>query len=676
MLTFLKLGRTGLLLLLFLLSTSYALAGNKDSLLNAIQTTKDDSSAILTFRELAYYHLFEDYDVEEAQAFIEQGIDLGIASQQHFLTGKMYALRGYVEQFYVNDYAHSVASYYSALDQYDLADNEPEKFAIYLNLGNLYHSYEQYEDAVKFSIKAYELAEKTNILEDWALAKMNLGTIYSEMGEEASALECFEEAKEHYVEQQDSINIAILDFSIANIIFSKDDISTQERLQAIETYHRVRKVFIENQMTEFYLGAIVNLGSQLTRIESYEEAEKYLEEGKELATEMNNFRLLIDVFANLAENAEKQGQYEEQVEHLKKMQNYNDSLFNESKAKAISEVEIKYETDKINAQNELLQKESEIQEADLARSRAEARAQEQQKTYLFIGLGFVVLFAMFIFNRFRITTRQKKTIEDQKSTLEVTHNSLAEKNKEIMDSIHYAKRIQVAVLPSVSRIARLLPNAFILYKPKDIVAGDFYWLEERDGKILYAAADCTGHGVPGAMVSVICNNGLNRSVRERGLVEPGKILDHTREIVVKEFEKSEEEVKDGMDISLCAVDLDSKTMRWAGANNPLWIIRNGEIIVHKGDSQPIGKHYDPKPFKTHEIALEDGDLLYMFTDGYADQFGGEKGKKMMSKRFKALLLDIHLLELSEQKSRLDEYFEEWRRNEEQIDDVCVIGFKV
>ncbi|MBD3635980.1 MAG: SpoIIE family protein phosphatase [Crocinitomicaceae bacterium] len=277
-------------------------------------------------------------------------------------------------------------------------------------------------------------------------------------------------------------------------------------------------------------------------------------------------------------------------------------------------------------------------------------------------------------------------IEDQKEELAKQNNLLQERNQEITDSIVYAQRIQNAILPPDQFIKEHLPQSFVLYKPKDIVAGDFYWLEEKEGVILFAAADCTGHGVPGAMVSVICNNGLNRSVREYGLSDPGKILDKTREIVIQEFAKSKDEVKDGMDIALCALqpitstpsDSPSHSLKYAGAHNPLWIIRNGsdEIEEIKADKQPIGKFDHSDPYNTHEVKLNKGDTVYVFSDGYADQFGGEKGKKYKAANFKKLLLSVCDKPVPEQSRIIDRAFEDWKGNLEQLDDVCVIGVRI
>ena len=266
-----------------------------------------------------------------------------------------------------------------------------------------------------------------------------------------------------------------------------------------------------------------------------------------------------------------------------------------------------------------------------------------------------------------IATREKNNAEKQKLIVET-------KSKEIMDSINYAKRIQSAILPPAKLVKEYLKDSFILYKPKDVVAGDFYWMEHKAGKVLFAAADCTGHGVPGAMVSVVCNNALNRSVREYALTDPGEILNKTREIVIQEFDKSEDEVKDGMDIALCS--LNGYKLEYAGANNPLWILRNGKLIETKANKQPIGKFDNLLPYTTHKFELEKGDSIYIFSDGYVDQFGGEKGKKFKSKAFKSLLLSIQNKTMEEQRILIDKAFETWRGNLEQIDDVCVIGVRI
>lgn len=260
-----------------------------------------------------------------------------------------------------------------------------------------------------------------------------------------------------------------------------------------------------------------------------------------------------------------------------------------------------------------------------------------------------------------------RKIRRQKAKIEEAH-------KEIKSSITYARRIQSAILPPLKLVEQHLPDSFVLYKPKDIIAGDFYWLEVTENDVLIAAADCTGHGVPGAMVSVVCNNALNRSVREFGLTDPGLILDKTREMVIEEFEKSEEDVMDGMDVALCAFS--GYRLRYAGAHNPLWLVRNGELTEIRASKQPIGVYHNITPFQTHHIDLLPGDSIYIFSDGFADQFGGDRGKKFMSARFKKLIVSIQSESMPRQKELLNKAIKEWKGRRDQVDDICVIGVRV
>ncbi len=323
------------------------------------------------------------------------------------------------------------------------------------------------------------------------------------------------------------------------------------------------------------------------------------------------------------------------------------------------------------------------QKAIAAQQDAELKNKQNQQYALFGGLFLLVVFLGFVYNRFRVTNSQKKIIERQKMEVEIqkevvelAHTELEEKNKEILDSINYAKRIQSAILPQDKLIKENLPDSFILYQPKDIVAGDFYWFEKKENIILIAAADCTGHGVPGALVSVVCHGALNRAVREFGLTQPSHILNKTREIVLSEFEKSAEDVKDGMDISLCAIDLKNKKLQWAGANNPLWMIRNDTLVEIKADKQPIGKFDVIKDFTNHEREIMSGDYLFLITDGFADQFGGPKSKKFKYSNLQKLLLENTNEDLDSLKKIMQSTFENWKGNLEQVDDVTLIGIRI
>jgi phosphoserine phosphatase RsbU/P len=262
--------------------------------------------------------------------------------------------------------------------------------------------------------------------------------------------------------------------------------------------------------------------------------------------------------------------------------------------------------------------------------------------------------------------RQKEKIEEQK--------------KHITDSIYYARRIQNAILPSLNNITRYLSNYFILYLPKDIVSGDFYWMHEADGQIMIAAVDCTGHGVPGAFMSIVGFNQLNYAVNDKKARNASTILDVLNHGVITTLneDKSEGSIKDGMDMALCILNLKENKAQFAGANNPMLLIRNNNLIRYKGDRFPIGAFEGDKmqTFSNNDIELNEGDCIYLSSDGYIDQFGGPENKKFLSKRFENLLLEINHLPMSGQKEVLSERLKTWMGNNEQVDDILVIGIRI
>ncbi|WP_066758875.1 SpoIIE family protein phosphatase [Crocinitomix algicola] len=263
-----------------------------------------------------------------------------------------------------------------------------------------------------------------------------------------------------------------------------------------------------------------------------------------------------------------------------------------------------------------------------------------------------------------------------KQDLQFSHDEKARINEEILASITYAKRLQTAILPDDKKINRLLPNSFVLYKPKDIVAGDFYWMVEKDDFLYIAVADCTGHGVPGALVSMTCSSALNRSVKEFNLTEPALILDKCLSLIIETFESGDYTVYDGMDISLCRIDRKSNTLQFAGANNHLYYITNGEPKELKADKQSVSRFYADRSFTNHEIKFNSEDLFFLYTDGLQDQFGGPKRKKLMPHRVKSFLLENKDLPYEKQRERLVNAYEEWKGELEQIDDICIWGFRI
>jgi len=533
------------------------------------------------------------------------------------------------------------------------------------NIGYIYHGQWDTLKALEYYTKSMVIREEIGDKRGIAESLNNIGTVYEDYKNYIGALEYYNKSLKICEKIANNRGISLALSNIAYVYRKQGNLK-----EAIDFYLKALAIREENNQIQAVAKSLTSIGGVYLDIDKLNEALIHAKRALSISETLGFPEEIRNAAEILSRIYEKQGKGMQALEMHKLYVSMRDSINNEETIKISAKQQAKYE----------YEKQKTIDDAEHEKQLAidhEAKAKQRVITYsIAIGLVLVVLFLIFVFNRLQVTKKQKLVIENQKTVVEKAHYELEEKNKEITDSIQYAKRIQNAILPPSKLVKEYLPQSFILYKPKDIVAGDFYWMEHKNGKILFAAADCTGHGVPGAMVSVVCNNGLNRSVREHGLTEPGKILDKTREIVIQEFEKSDEEVKDGMDISLCELDTKNNTLAWSGANNSLWIIRNNEILEYKADKQPIGKYAESRPFSTHIIELQKEDSIYIFTDGYQDQFGGEKGKKFKIAKLRELLLSIQHEEMENQREIINTAFENWKGNLEQVDDVCVIGVRI
>ncbi len=373
--------------------------------------------------------------------------------------------------------------------------------------------------------------------------------------------------------------------------------------------------------------------------------------------QMNASDGLAKTFSNLGKNDSAVKYYQIHIA-------LKDTILSAENKQVAEDLAMKYETDLKETENNSLKNEAVLREEVISK---------KSTTINLMIIGSILLLGMIVLV---FISRQK--INKARQLTEKQKHIIEDKNKEIIDSINYAKRLQDAAIPSPEYFRSLLPDSFIYYNPKDIVAGDFYWIHQLKGKnkLLVAAADCTGHGVPGALVSIVCLNALNRCVEEFGLKEPAQILDKTTEIIQQSFRQEENDVKDGMDIGLALLDLEKNEGTFAGANNPLWILSNGTLNEIKGDSQPVGKQHKPKPFTQHAFKFKKDDLLVLFTDGYADQFGGANGKKLKSKAFKEQIAHYSTAKSSEVRQNIEEVFVKWKGSHEQVDDVLIIGIRL
>ncbi len=445
-----------------------------------------------------------------------------------------------------------------------------------------------------------------------------------------------------------------------------------------------------------------NIGNCCLGENKYNEANSYFNAAIGMIRGTQSNGVLAESYKGLSEANAKKGAYRQAYDYHLKYTELEDTIENVESRNHLNDMEAKYET--ANKDKELAEKDAQIQKQAAESKTKDAENKKQQAVlalFVFMTLAIAVI-AIIILRSLRISRKQRSLIERQKQEVEKQKGLVDEKNKDILDSITYAKRLQEAILPPVSLIRNYFPDSFVLYKPKDIVAGDFYWitpLPSETGGVLMAAADCTGHGVPGAMVSVVCSNALNRAVKEFHITEPGKLLDKVRELVLETFSQKnvmgdkQQEIKDGMDISLLSFTPTRGTLpppiSWSGAYNPLWFTaplshESGievKLVEIAGDKQPVGKSDNPKPFTTHTITLPSfggakGGCFYLFTDGFADQFGGPKGKKFKYKQMQELILTAAAKPMEEQGRIITAALERWKGGLEQVDDILLIGIRI
>lgn len=527
-----------------------------------------------------------------------------------------------------------------------------------------------FDRAFENAIQAVKTAEQAELTSSTGWASYTMGIMYFDIRDFKNSLKYYQDALDNFLELQHPFGTSRTKAAVGTCYLELGDYATAKKL-----IDEVVEEFTENYNGEGLSRAINDLGVLYRKTGDLEKAEVELNKALDIRRELKNKRALTTTLHELGELYLQTDRPEKALEVL--TESLERATTSEAKPREMRAQHLLYKTHKtlgnIEAAFNALEAYISLKE-DVSSTETNHRLRMQESNFA------------------ADKAEQIAQIEREKNIqLKAAHDEIAEKSREITDSIIYAKRIQKAILPNDKLVSNLLPENFVLYLPKDIVAGDFYWLEKTEDKVLFASADCTGHGVPGAMVSVICNNALNRSVREFGLTDPGKILDKTREIVIAEFEKAEEDVKDGMDIALCSLSVaepaevsdpftnsGTYTLQYAGAHNPLWIIRNGsdEVEEIKANKQPIGQFDKLTPFETHTIDLQTGDTFYIFSDGFADQFGGDKGKKFKASNFKKLLQAYVEEDMSRQKELILHTFQEWKGNYEQLDDVCVIGVRI
>ena len=551
-------------------------------------------------------------------------------------------------------------------------------------------------------LKTEKIAKSQNDTSFMLRINNNIAIVYSTTGREKEALKIFTDQKKIYETKKDTGGIITSSINISTLIKNKDSIvlllnnaldlaiSTDRPSSFTNIYANLAGTYLDTNSKKTFslkkakvcLDSLILFANEQSDVESkilyygtiseyymlknqYNLALKNAKKGAELSKQMTGLTS-PELLSKLYEIHKKLKNYKKANLYLEEMVENKDSLEKLSAKEDITkyesekEFEIQQKLDSLKYLDEI-----KIQQAETKAKEEEIKTQKIIEGVLFIGILLVIGFLGFVYKQLNTTKKQKVVIE--------------EKQQEISDSINYAKRIQDAMMTSSVYLKDTLPKSFILFKPKDVVSGDFYWIyKDQEDNIFFTVADCTGHGVPGAFMSMIGTSLLNEIIIEKEIKDTDKILHEMRAQIIKSLGQEQEGAqKDGMDISLCKLNMKNKTVEFSGAHNSLVHVRDEELKTYRGDHQPVGLLLgDKKPFTKHKVKLKKNDMLYIYSDGYQDQFGGEKGKKYMAAKFKNQLLKISKETEDQQLSLLDKEFSSWIKDYEQVDDVCVMGVRI
>ncbi|MBC7695520.1 MAG: tetratricopeptide repeat protein [Burkholderiales bacterium] len=558
--------------------------------------------------------------------------------------------------------------------------NKPKLAQCYTAMGVIYWYQGFYDKAEEYYKKNIEICLELNDLSGLGASYGNLAILFDEKKELDNALIFYKKALAIFDNGKKPAQTAACLDNMSLIFKQKGDFS-QARSYNLRSY-KIRESLHDSIGM---LASMGNLGSIFIAQKNADEAIEISQQVLSIAVRLGAKEDMKSAYYNLKDAFELKKDYKSANAILNKLMDLKDSLRNMDNANQIAELEAKFKTK---------EKEVELSEVKLMQELREVENSEKlkKKNYSIIILSlvgvFILLLAVILLKRFNEKQKvaeefsaKNKAIEFQKTIIDTAYHELTERNKDITDSIKYAKRIQEAIFPSAVHFSKLLPQAFTLFKPKDIVSGDFYWVEKgKDDAVFVAVVDCTGHGVPGAFMSIVGFNLLNKAIHENKCDDPADILNQVNidltETLKQTFEESA--VKDGMEISLCKWNKEKNELLFAGANTIVYHISDDQINIIKGNKHPIGSFYGEqlKPFQTAKIIVKKNDCVYLFSDGYADQFGGPKGKKFKYKQLEEFLLSIAHEAMETQKQKLDEVFEKWKGDLEQVDDVCIIGIRI
>ena len=687
-----------------------------DSLSVLLSKDKEDTNKINHLNHLSWE--FSSQDPDTALVLCKEALRISEKINWQMGIGDSYFHIAWVYNS-MGDHSLSLEFNAKALDILDkiLSTGAPQSSVIdkksrtLCNIGNVYRVQGSYPKALDYFFQSLKIAEELGNKYVQANNLGSIGSIYEEQKEHLKAIDHFFKALKLFEELGDKKRIATSNVSIGNSYYEQKNSEKaleyyfkalkmaeeigHKRLQATDLGN-IGTVYMDQgnyeKATEYDLKALkmfeelgakdgialnlANIGSLYTKLKKFPEAEKYLLKAVALSDTIGDLYGVMDANQNLCELYRKMGKYDKALDHYTKAMVVKDTLFNQDKNNEMTSKAMTYEFDKKTQAAKAEQDKKDL---------IAAADNKRKKIVLWSALGgllLVIVFAGFIFRSLRETRRQKNEVDRQKAVVEEKNiliedqkKQVEEKNKEMTDSIVYARRIQYALLASDSYMQKhLAKEYFVIFKPKDIVSGDFYWATRRGNKLFLAVCDSTGHGVPGAFMSLLNIAFLNEAINEKLIDQPSEIFNYVRKRLIQNI--SRDGGQDGMDGILACFDMDTNAITYAAANNGPVFVAGNEMQDLDADKMPIGKGEKQDSFNTYPVAFNHGNMLYLCTDGYADQFGGPKGKKFRHKQLAEKLLAISSKPMNEQKTILDESLTQWKGNLEQVDDILVIGIRL
>jgi serine phosphatase RsbU (regulator of sigma subunit) len=678
------------------LSKTFLYASEADSLSDILNYKKGKAESIrmlgIYYDETSDYTKAMEFYQEALTRFTEIGDKTGMANSYNNI-GIMHRVIG--------DNSRSMEYFQKAFKLYEETNDKNGMANSNNNIGIIFHDQGDLPKALKYYQNSFRISEELGDISGISNSYINIGIIYQEQKDYLQALECFQKSLEIAEKLGDKTNIILICIN-AGLLYSKMEIYTK----ATEYFRRGLKLSVEMGSKSLQGWNYYGLGSISLKQNKIDDAYRYSKIAFDIASEIGEVEVIKENSEILSKSCAAMGLYKEAYEYQLIFKSMSDSIKNEEiTRKTIGlEYEFKYEREK-----ELNRAEQEKIEAI---HKEELKHQMKIRNYFIVGFALVLIVLALLFYNFiqkrksnRLLFAQKKEIEEkneeltqlneeiraQNDHLEKIYTEISEQKEliekshhQITESINYAKLIQNAVLPNKELVSMLIPEHFILFKPCEIVSGDFYFITQLKQYTLIAAADCTGHGVPGAFMSMLGIAFLNEIVRHSEIKTSAQVLTELRNKIKQSLQQSGEkgEQRDGMDIAFCAINIETLEMSFAGAHNPCWIFRTdvskadkSQLIVIDADKTPVGVSAIEKQFTNYKFQLQKGDTLYLFTDGYHTQFGGEKKEKYQIKRLQTKLSQIQGRRLPEQKQILDSEFEKWKGDNAQTDDVLVLGVK-